>query len=196
MNDIRAFGERYGAAEAGTRSELVVERLRGFESGRRLVETAGAGLFDCGFLAIASIREEVDGLGGWERWLPDGTFWYASSAFGMLYVAAPDGCMWLVNSQIGSIMPTAFPLDEAMARAAELSTSDELLMRPLFREWLDRHGPLPSGALLASSPPVMEADDWLADNFRPLPSGEFLEATASLFEPVGDIPISLMEPGR
>jgi hypothetical protein len=114
----------------------------------------------------------------------------------MLYVAAPDGCMWLVNSQIGSIMPTAFPLDEAMAQAAEPSTSDELLMRPLFRQWIEGHGPLPAGSLLASTPPVIEADVWAVDLFSPLPSAEFLEATANLFEPVGATPISLMEPGR
>jgi hypothetical protein len=196
MNDIEAFGLSYGSAEPGTWSERLVEKLGAFESGRRLVESTGAGLFDSGFFSIASVREDVDRLGGWERWLPDGAFWYAASAFGMLYVAAPDGCMWLVNSQIGSVMPTAFPLDEALARAAEPSTGDELLMRPLFRQWLDGHGPLPSGTLLASSPPVIEAGAWSVDLFSPLPSAEFLESTANLFEPVGATPISLMEPGR
>jgi len=195
MNEIRMFGDRYGPAAAGTGSARLAEKLRAFDSGRRLVEAAGNGAFDSGFFSIASVREEVDGLGGWERWLPDGAFWYASSALGVLYVAAPDGCMWLVNTQVGSIMQTAFPLDEAVALVAKPSTSDDLLMRPLFLAWIGAHHVLAPDCLLASSPPVIESGAWTPESLVPTPSAEFLASTAALFEPVGPTPISIMEPG-
>lgn len=188
------FIAMFGPPVANTRSEAVVARMQAFVSGVRLVALVGAGIFDDGFFSLGSVREEAAGLGGWDQWLPRGSFCFASSVFGVFYIAAPDGQMWLLHSQIGSLMPTEFDLDEAVLQISRPTTREGLLNRALFKAWMKQHGHLVLGHLLISDPPVIEAGVWDASALRSLPAADFMAATSALFEPVGPIPVSIVDP--
>ena len=197
MTDKNNFAATYGPAVQATASERVIARLSTFSTAARLPDI-GIGVFDDGFVSVGSIREDIDpmhDLRGWDRWLPPNSVWFASSAFGMLFIASPpDGMVWLVNTQIGSILPTDFPADEAVQQMAASTTRDGLLKRPLFREWRTRNRSLADGWMLISEPAVVELGDWKVDAMRAIPPADFLSATAASFHPIGPTPISLMDP--
>ncbi|RYG86550.1 MAG: hypothetical protein EON58_21615, partial [Alphaproteobacteria bacterium] len=192
MSTLKAFVDRFGLSVPGTSSSMVKERLRSFPSGRTLLDSIDAGVFDDGFFSVASVREDVPDLGGWQRWLPPEAFWYASSVFGVLYIAAPNGRAWLLHAQVGSILPTEFRLDEAVEKVAAPSTNEGLLQRPLFRSWLADHGRLPAEMFLTSVPPVVESGEWRLENLQRSSAENFLRQTAGLFEPLGPTPVSIM----
>ncbi|AQR73126.1 hypothetical protein [Sphingomonas sp. LM7] len=192
MSDAtEVFLSVYGKSAAQSKSEDVARRLAELPSGERLLSALAPGLYDDGFLSIASLREEVSDLGGWERFLPAGSFWYAASALGILYIAAPDDRMWLVHTRAGSVMQTDFALDEAILKAATPSTANDLLLRPVFKAWPGDTQLLAQGALLAPVP--ITADDlWQVDRYEPMTSADYLAASAALFEPLGPVPVNVM----
>lgn len=191
---IEAFLDLYGRPAPRSGSATVAARLRELPSGKRLLEALTPGLYDEGFLSLASLREEVDDLEGWERFVPAGAFWYAASALGVLYIAAPDDRMWLVHSRAGSVMQTDFALDEAILKAATPSTANDLLLRPVFKAWPGDTQLLSKGEFLAPVPITVE-DNWDIDRYEPVANRDYLRSSAALFQPPGSVSVNILAPG-
>lgn len=187
------FVDMFGPPLAASGSASIAVRLGEQESGRHLLAAISPGSYDHGFFSVASVRENAGDLGAWSTWFPAGAFLFATSVFGMLYVAVGDR-MWLANAPYGSILPTDFALDKAVARVARASTRDDLLQRPLFEQWRSGSGVLRPDELLALATPVSEGGKWEVANFVVTPIDRYLEQSATPFEPLGSIPISMMRP--
>ena len=186
------FQRVYGSPGEDARSDRIAARLRESASGRALEAATGLGSFHGGFLSVGSLREEV-ALGRWARWLPDGAFLYASSALGFLYIGVEE-LMWLVNTQTGSILPTDYQLDEAVLKAASLSTREDLLDLPLFDRWLAVNTRLAATEMLAPEKPLIHGGEMQVEQLVRRPMADYLRETADLFEDDGPNAISIMDP--
>ncbi len=190
---MNLFTATFGQPDPATADERVVRQLETIPSGRSLLATTGAGWFDRGFLSIASPREAVPDLGGWNRWLPPGAFHYASSVFGILYVAAGD-LMWLIDIQIGSIMPTDYALDEAIEQAASTDARTDLLRWPLFDQWTRTNAKLAPGQFLMPVQSPITGVRLEQQSLQPQSAPVALGRTADHFGPTGLADISFVSP--
>jgi hypothetical protein len=188
----KEFETVFGSGDARDASDLLAKRLRRISAGKTLERATGFGTFCHGFISVASLREEAD-LGKWRRWLPTDSFVYASTCFGMLYVAVGE-TMWLVNTQTGSILPTEYALDDAILKAASQSTRDALLEFPLFMEWHDGINELGAGNFLAPNPPLIFGGAMAPVCLKQVSADEYLRMTADMFDDEGRNAVSIMRP--
>lgn len=186
------FKSTFGKPDIRSISESVSMKLLNSTPGATIHHAIGFGTFADGFISIASVREEAF-LAGWCRWLPETAYVYASSCFGILYLAVGDE-MWLLNSQTGSIMPTGYPLDEAIFKAADPAVMDGLLNLDVFREWQAEGNCLLADQFLSPSPPLIFGGAMAPFSLKPVQAEEYLRSTAAMFDDTGRNAVSIMGP--
>jgi hypothetical protein len=179
------FLSEYGTPQPRTGAELAQLGLEQSKGVVDFVSAVGGGIFDNGLISIASVREAIPGLGGWERWLPPGSRLFGCSVFGVLLTTVRDD-LWLVETQYGQVVESDFTFSKFIDTLAEPATRDEILQAPLFRAWHELGGRLEPTQVLCPTPAPALGGSWAIESLSPMSLPVYLSFTAQLFDAEGD----------
>jgi hypothetical protein len=180
--DLAAFTECFGTPRAGSAADLAALGLGDSEALRAFASAIGCGVFAEGLLSVASAREAVEELEGWEAHLPAGARLFATSAFGTLFLA-DDNQVWVVETQYGIVVEASYGVAEFFDVIVKPEIIRRRLRGQLFAEWIDRGGSLPTDSVLCPRPALALGGEWRCDNLAPVTLPVYLGFTAGLFTP-------------
>ena len=178
-----AFGEfvtRYGKPRAGSSANLRPLGLEDSSALRAFTDSVGAGVFGNGLISVASIREGNGGLFGWEWWLPGRARLFATSAFGTLFATDRES-LWVVDTQYGLVVESTIGLADFLGLLAAEQITRQRLRAPLFAEWQQLGGDLPSHCVLCPLPALALGGSWQAQSLSIMTLPVYLTFTAGLF---------------
>ena len=150
---------------------------------RKAVEEKLTGRYADGLLSFWGERERLESLGGWEVWLPAGSFIFASTAFGLSLVWGADH-IWLLDPQYGQVVESGLTVEEAL----ESLTKERWLRRHLFEDWKKHAQAFAAADVLATVPLLALGGSWDANTLHPEPFEVFLGITAGLHSPESSMP--------
>ncbi len=179
------FLREYGTPQPGTGVDLAQLGLEQSTGVVEFVDSVGGGIFDNGLISIASVREAIPNLGGWERWLPSGSRLFGCSVFGVLLTTAGDD-LWLVETQYGQVVESDFTFPQFIDTLAGPGTRDEILQASLFRHWHELGGRLEPTEVLCPTPAPALGGSWSLETLSPMSLPVFLSFTVQLFDAEGD----------
>lgn len=180
------FLHAFGYPEVGSGVPLETIGLAHSETLRQFVDEVGSGLFAGGFLSLVSKREQTEGFGGWEDWLPQGTRLFASTACGFLAFTKGED-LWLIDTQYGEIVESDFSLAEFIIDLCQTETR-EYLREPLFKEWQRLFVSLPFDSYICPVPAISLGGNWNLSSLQTMKAPIFLSFTGQLFSKGGDMP--------
>jgi hypothetical protein len=179
---FETFTAEFGHAQPGTAADPAELGLAHSAGIAQFVDEVGGGVFSEGFLSLVSSREAIDGLEGWERWVPVGSRLFGCSAFGVLLTTRGDD-VWVVDTQDGEVVESDVALVDVIDVLATPASRDEVMRFPLFREWRERGGALAPTEVLNPVPPLAFGGDWAVDRLSRVSLPVYLSITAQLFAP-------------
>lgn len=147
------------------------------------IEGGFAGAYGDGILSIWGDREQLASLGGWEAYLPPGSFVFATTAFGVCAIWG-GGRIWILDPQYGQIVESEMEIGECL----EVLARDKWLHAELFHRWkANAVAPLGPFEVLTTVPLLALGGSWESP-LHPEPLEVFLGMTAGLFDPEGSSP--------
>ena len=182
-----AFAAEFGKPHAGTSVDLSALHLEASKPLQDFVATVGGGVFSDGLISVASVRESVSSLGGWEAWLPARTRLFGTSAFGFLLATRGED-VWLVDTQYGQVVESDMPITEVLEQFADPQTRDEYLRTPLFQLWNRMTGPLDSKSVLSPTPAIPMGGQWSVETLSVMTLPVYLAFTGQMFAPGAGMP--------
>jgi len=178
-----AFVQEYGAPRSGSGVALAELGLEGSPAMADLAEIPGYGVFEDGLVSIASERELVGGLGGWETWLPKDARLFGTSAFGLLLLVTAADEPWVVDVHHGQIVESDLTVPQLVATLAETESRDDILRAPLFRRWHEFEGDaLAAREVLCPTPVPALGGAWSIETLARMSLEVLLSFTAQLFD--------------
>jgi hypothetical protein len=184
---FEAFAAEFGTPRAGTAADLSALHLDASKPLQDFVAAVGGGVFADGLISVASVRENVGSLGGWETWLPAGARLFGTSAFGFLLVTRGED-VWLVDTQYGQVVESDMTIPEVLDQFAEPQTRDEYLRTPLFQLWNRMTGPLDPKSVLSPTPAISLGGQWSVETLSVTALPIHLSFTGQLFAPNAGMP--------
>jgi hypothetical protein len=181
------FVAQYGAPRAETAASLADLGLAHSAGLEEFSEKVGGGVFADGFLSILSVREKVDGLGGWEAWLPEGSRLFGCGAFGFLMATRGDD-VWIVDTQYGQVIESDFTVPEFICELANAETRETHLRASVFDAWSRMAGPLDSRSVLSPTPAIALGGNWAAASLSVMSLPVYLSFTGQMFAPGAGMP--------
>jgi len=189
------FKKVFGAPRAGSSIEPSRLRLDGSADLDAFAKEVGNGVFSDGLISIMSKRELVDGLGGWEAWLPKNARLFGSTAFGLLFITTTLEDVWLIDTQYGQVVESDFAVAEFIEEFADTETRETYLKPDLFDIWNKMVGHLPDDAVLSPTPMIPMAGDWAPSSLSAMSMSVYISITGQLFAPGAGMPAQVRRLG-
>jgi len=193
---FESFVREYGTPKPDTAADLARLRLDHSAGLRELSTEVGAGVFGGGFISLMSVREAVDSLGGWERWLPAGARLFGCSAFGVLMTTTTGEDVWIVDTQYGQVVESDDTIEDFIGVLATPDCRETVLREPLFKLWNEVVGGLPPTSVLSPTPALPMGGRWSVDTLNIVTLAVYLSFTAQLFGPEGGTPVEVHRRGK
>lgn len=184
---FEAFVQEFGRPRAGTGVALATLKLGHSKPLQAFVAEVGGGVFADGLISIASTREDVLELGGWQAWLPAGARLFGCGAFGFLLTTRGED-VWLVDTQYGQVIESDMSIPQLLTQLTDPGSRDEDLRAPLFNFWNRMTGPLDPKSVLCPTPAIPLGGQWSVETLSVMTLPVYLSFTGQLFAPGAGMP--------
>jgi hypothetical protein len=181
MSDFTRFKQVFGAPRPGTAADLGSLGLPDCAPLVDFSRQVGGGVFGRGLVSVASVREQVSSLGGWERLLPPDPRLLATSAFGFLLLTTNEADVWIVDTQNNDVFEADMTIEAALLKFCDDDVREELLLESLFRAWSQDVIELEPTKVLNPTPALALGGVWSPENLRETDLAISLSLTAQLF---------------
>ena len=179
--NLTAFAQCFGTPQPQTGADVAALGFASSKTLQKFESTIGGGVFAHGLISVASVRESLDDLDGWEAHVPVGARLFATSAFGTLFLAV-DERVWLIETQYGIVVEASY----TVAGFFDVIVRPEIIQRrlrgELFAEWVDRGGVLPADSVLCPRPALPLGGAWRCDSLAPVTLPVYLGLMFGMFE--------------
>ncbi|MDJ1471067.1 hypothetical protein QNI19_08395 [Cytophagaceae bacterium DM2B3-1] len=190
MIDFEPFAQVFGTPLSGTGVDLASLKLSHSVELLEFVTTIGSGCFSNGLVSIASQREQVSDLGGWEHWLPPSTYLFGSTCFGFLFCTSGND-LWLIDTHYGEIIESDFSITDFINDLAQTDVQGDILKRSFFRSWFTLSGRSVLDVVLSPTPAIPLGGSWDISTLSPMPMSLYLPFTGQMFSPESGMPATV-----
>jgi len=116
----------------------------------------------------------------------DGLVFFAENGFGDQFGLDASGKVFELDAEQGTVEERADDFDQWLLMAVE--ATDELLSRPVFAAWVQKHGRLPYGSQLQAFPPFIFAESAEAVELSAVDALENMQFHATLARTIANLP--------
>lgn len=185
------FQKVYGKPKELTGVSVNSLGLSNSESLREFESEIGGGIFSDGLISLLSVREQVNTLCGWEKYLPDGMKLFGTSAFGFLMLTSGED-LYLIDTQYGEIVESDYSLKEFINSLGSIDIIQEIIKVAQFELWNTIGGKLKANEVLNPTPAIALGGTFEVIFLKPMSLEIYLSFTGGLFSIDGGMPAEVI----